>query len=197
MEKMLLQQAQRWGAQGNKFPIFLSVYPQKDENIVFDENKLATTKELRKWLDSIVKGEVKPVLKSDPIPIENDDPVYVAVGKTVKDVAYQADKDVLLEIYAPWCGHCKQLIPTYEKLAKILESVDSIQIAKLNGETNQYAHVANGLMEGYPTLLLFRANHKSDPIRYAGDRTFDDLLKFLKDNADIPFTIPNTEKDEL
>jgi len=195
--KMFLQQAQRWGAQGNKLPIFITIYPTKDENIVFDENKFPTTKELRKWLDSIIKGEVKTVIKSDPIPIENDDAVYIAVGKTVKDIAYQANKDVLLEIYAPWCGHCKQLIPTYEKLAKHLETVESIQIVKINGETNQYAHIANGLMEGYPTLLLFRANHKVDPIRYGGDRSFEDLLKFLKDNADIPFTLPIVTKDEL
>jgi len=75
--------------------------------------------------------------------------------------------------------------------------VESIQIVKINGETNQYAHIANGLMEGYPTLLLFRANHKGDPIRYGGDRSFEDLLKFLKDNAEIPFTLPIVTKDEL
>jgi len=196
--KMFLQQAQRWGAQGNKLPIFLTVFPTKDENLVFDENKFPTTKELRKWLDNVVSGEVKPALKSDPIPVDNEDPVFVAVGKTVKDVVSQSDKDVLLEIYAPWCGHCQQLAPVYEQLAKSLESVESILIAKLNGETNQYAHIANGLMEGYPTILLFPAKRKNDPVRVPGsERSLDALLSFLKTNADIPFTIPHVAKDEL
>lgn len=42
------------------------------------------------------------------------------------------------QIYAPWCGHCQSLEPTYNKLAKHLRSVDSLVIAKMDGTTNEH-----------------------------------------------------------
>ncbi len=47
--------------------------------------------------------------------------------KVVKD----ASKDVLIEFYAPWCGHCKQLEPIYKDLAKKLKSETNLVIAKV------------------------------------------------------------------
>lgn len=42
------------------------------------------------------------------------------------------------QIYAPWCGHCQALEPTYNKLAKHLRSVNSLVIAKMDGTTNEH-----------------------------------------------------------
>jgi thiol-disulfide isomerase/thioredoxin len=39
------------------------------------------------------------------------------VGKSFDEIVYDEKHDVLVEFYAPWCGHCKSLAPKYEELA--------------------------------------------------------------------------------
>lgn len=61
-------------------------------------------------------------MKSEPVPDEQGD-LKVAVGKNFKELVTDADKDVLIEFYAPWCGHCKSLAPKYEELATKVRNV--------------------------------------------------------------------------
>ena len=72
----------------------------------------------------------------------------------------------LVEVYAPWCGHCKSLAPEWKKAAKALKGV--VNIAAVDGTAHQ--GVAQKLkVEGFPTIVVYGAD-KSKPTQYNGGR---------------------------
>jgi len=76
-----------------------------------------TTENILKFFEDFKSGALKATLKSEEIPATQTENVYVLVGKSFPSVVYDETKDVLVEFYAPWCGHCKSLAPKYEELA--------------------------------------------------------------------------------
>lgn len=74
-----------------------------------------------------------------------------------------------LQVYAPWCGHCKSLEPIYKKLAKRFAKVDSVVIAKMDGTENEHPDVE---VKGFPTILFFPAGDSKKAITFSeGDRS--------------------------
>jgi thiol-disulfide isomerase/thioredoxin len=61
------------------------------------------------------------------------------VGSTYDAIVKDPTKDVLLEVYAPWCGYCQQLAPEYARLAGALAGVDSLVLAKVDKDDNEHA----------------------------------------------------------
>ena len=135
------------------------------------------------FVKDFVAGKVEPNLKSDPVPESQDGPVYTVVGLNYNEIVFDDDKDVLLEIYAPWCGHCKQLAPTYEELGALYfnndEFKDKVVVAKVDHPSNEI----DIQIEGYPTIMLFPAGKKDEPITYKGARNLEALNDFIRDNG--------------
>jgi len=120
-------------------------------------------------------------VKSEDVPKEQG-PVTTVVGKTFDKIVNDPTKDVLIEFYAPWCGHCKQLTPKYEDLGKKFKGVDSVVIAKIDATANDYPS-SEFKVSGYPTIFLKPAKAGAKPILYEGAREVDDMYKWVKKNA--------------
>lgn len=73
----------------------------------------------------------------------------------------------LVEFYAPWCGHCKNLAPEWAKAAKALKGV--VRVGAVNMDQDQSVGSPYNI-RGFPTIKIFGAN-KNSPLDYNGGRT--------------------------
>ncbi|KAK0733470.1 protein disulfide-isomerase precursor [Lasiosphaeria miniovina] len=166
----------------DKFPAFAIQETVKNQKFPYDQEKAITLEDIKTFVDDFVAGKVDPSIKSEPIPETQEGPVTVVVAKNYNDIVLDDTKDVLLEFYAPWCGHCKALAPKYEELAALYaksEFKDKVVIAKVDATLNDVPDE----VQGFPTIKLFPAGSKSEAVTYSGARTVEDLIKFIAENG--------------
>jgi len=177
------------------WPAFVIQDAKAGLKFVFDQDKEITTKDLTAFLTDFVADKVEPSLKSEAVPETNDADVKVVVGKNYEEIVLDTEKDVLLEFYAPWCGHCKKLAPIYEELGALVKDIKGITIAKMDATENDIPPKSGFQIEGFPTIKLFKAG-SNEIVEYNGDRSLEDLAQFLKDNASNGATIEVPAKPE-
>lgn len=148
---------------------------------------------LRDFVIAFKKGKLKPIIKSQPVPKNNKGPVKVVVGKTFEEIVMDSKKDVLIEFYAPWCGHCKKMEPDYLALGKKYKSEKNLVIAKMDSTANDVPNDSYKV-EGFPTIYFAPSNSKQSPVKFeGGDRTLEGLSKFIEQHA----TKLSQNRDEL
>jgi len=84
--------------------------------------------------------------------VSNGQIVHTSDANFATDVL-KADKPVLLDFWAEWCGPCKMIAPILDEIAQ--EYQDRVQIAKLNIDENPQTPPKFGI-RGIPTLILFK-----------------------------------------
>ena len=111
---------------------------------------------MEKFARDLLARKLEQYLKSEAVPASNDAPVKVVVAKQFDEIVNDESKDVLIEFYAPWCGHCKALAPEYAKAAGILAEKESpIKLGKVDA-TEEGKLAESHQVRGYPTLKFFR-----------------------------------------
>jgi len=153
---------------------------KNSKNYVLSQEGEYTEAALRQHFTTFFDGTLQPHVKSEEIPDEadNNGPVKVVVGKSFDSIVLDTTKDVLVEFYAPWCGHCKTLAPKYEELGKLFAKDPNVVIAKVDATAND----TPAKVQGFPTLILYRAGDNT-PITFSGEREVKDLEEFIKTNG--------------
>jgi len=190
--------SEKLGLSGQVVPALAIEEMQSGVHYAFDEKTELTTEAISAWVKQFLAKELNPTVKSQPIPEQNDAPVTVLVGLSFDEIVKDPTKDVMVEFYAPWCGHCKKLAPIFDELGTHFKDVNSVVIAKIDATTNDVDARYN--VKGFPTIKFFPANNKNAPLDYNGDRSLDDMIDFIEDNAHVKIVrsgAAEPKKDEL
>jgi len=164
------------------------------KNYLFPHDKAVTAANLESWVSDYIAGRLSANVKSEAEPADNSGPVKVLVGTSFDRIVMDASKDVLVEFYAPWCGHCKTLAPKYEDLGRSFEDAPSVVIAKVDATAND----TPADISGFPTLILYPANDKKNPVTYNGERTAEAIGAWLRTSASTLGGSPDrSDHDEL
>jgi protein disulfide-isomerase A1 len=171
----------KMGLSGNVMPS-VAIETTEGEHFPFPEHKAIKSADLKEWLNQFKAGSLPAHLKSEAVPEKptDDDNVHILVGQNFKDTVFDKDADVLVEFYAPWCGHCKTLTPIYAELATELKDVSGIKIAKVDATANDVPKSFG--VQGFPTIKLVKAGD-NEVVDYNGARTKTGFIDFLKQNA--------------
>ncbi|XP_005391718.1 PREDICTED: protein disulfide-isomerase A2 isoform X2 [Chinchilla lanigera] len=111
--------------------------------------------------------------------VPKEEGVLVLSGRTLS-LALQEHPALLVEFYAPWCGHCQALAPEYSKAATLLAGESApVTLAKVDGPAEPELMKEFGVTE-YPTLKFFRDGNRTHPEEYTGPREAEGIAEWLR-----------------
>jgi len=126
------------------------------------------------------------------------DAVIELTDSNFASTVLKSDEPWLVEFFAPWCGHCKQLAPEWEKAAAALKGkvkLGALDATVHSGKATEYG------VRGYPTIKFFPAGKKGEPEEYDGGRTAEAIIAWASDkfeaNIPPPELIQITDDDKL
>ena len=136
-----------------------------------DQHDVTNEKNVQKFVQDYLDGKVPQHYLTEDLPEDWDkNPVKYLTSKNFDQVAFDKTKNVLVEFYAPWCGHCKKLAPVLDKLAETLiaEGKDDIVVGKIDATINELSH---SRVRSFPTIRLYKKD-ENELAEYNGESKF-------------------------
>eukprot|EP01007_Sphenomonas_quadrangularis_P000934 NODE_179_length_1911_cov_784.242750_g134_i0.p1 GENE.NODE_179_length_1911_cov_784.242750_g134_i0~~NODE_179_length_1911_cov_784.242750_g134_i0.p1 ORF type:complete len:507 (+),score=183.80 NODE_179_length_1911_cov_784.242750_g134_i0:69-1589(+) len=171
------QMAEKMGLSPSKLP---GLAIEDADHLHFVYNGELVSKDIEAWLKEYTDGKLTPTIRSQPIPEppKGEDGLYVAVADNFKQLVMDDSKDVLIEFYAPWCGHCKHLAPVLAEVAETYADDTNIVIAKMDATANDVP-VKGFNVEGFPTMYFIPAGSNGAMQTIESARTQEAIEEFI------------------
>lgn len=136
--------------------------------------------DLKSYVEQRTSGEDSEKKPAEKTEVKEDGEGAAVLQLTSENFPQGIEKGVtFVKFFAPWCGHCKRLLPTWQQLAEKFVGNANIKIAKVDctlGENRDLCSQEN--VNGFPTLFIYRNGEKIS--EYNGSRSLDDLYEFVK-----------------
>ena len=102
--------------------------------------------------------------------------VLKITSENYEEEVLKADKPVIIDFYADWCGPCKMMSPIIDEIAE--EKVDNIKVGKINVDENQELAMKYGVMS-IPTIILIKDGKVEKT--FVGVRNKSEILSAIGD----------------
>ncbi|NWS53326.1 PDIA2 isomerase, partial [Chunga burmeisteri] len=90
---------------------------------------------------------------------------------------------LLVDFYAPWCGHCQRLAPAFAQAAAALRNESgAVRLGKVDAMA-QTALANEFGITSYPTLKLFRDGNRTHPLAYTGRMDTEGIVRWMQRRA--------------
>uniref|UniRef100_A0A0G4HWK3 Thioredoxin domain-containing protein n=1 Tax=Chromera velia CCMP2878 TaxID=1169474 RepID=A0A0G4HWK3_9ALVE len=148
---------------------------------------------LESFVNNVLDGRVPQKLKGQPVPQTQTGPVYELVAETFEAVVMNEQLDVLVMMYAPFCGHSRRLEPLYLQVAERFAKFEHLLIARIDAYNNDRpSRVPGAELNGFPTIRLWPSKSKQAPVDFEGERDPEVIAEFIFSHSSKPMT-----RDEL
>lgn len=103
-----------------------------------------------------------------------------SISMTYEHMTLPNDEPTFALFYAPWCGHCKNVLPTWKELEQKMDG-KHCRVVSVNSEENPDLLEAHGI-KGFPTFkwLPYGMNHPADGEEYNGGRSMENFIEYMQ-----------------
>jgi len=158
------------------------------------EDTTVTEENVRHFVNKYVAGEIGRDYFTEPLPKDWDSKPskYLTAVNFQSLILDSPSKPSLVMWYAPWCGHCKNMMPVWDTMG---ESFPDYIVGKMDATVNEIPGLP--AVHSFPTIKLYRTDGTEG--EYNGERTVEGLTKFLQTDGVYGMAAPDqpVNHDEL
>jgi len=182
----------------NNWPAILIQEPKTKLKYSFKSSEGFDKALIQKFVIDYFDGKLKSFYHSEKLgPRDPNDYLIRMNAYTFEEVALDITKDVFVLFYAEYCKPCRESIPILREIAAEAEPKNKVAIAYIDATLNDIPGKSPfNKIDGFPTLVLFRANRKNEPVLFPTNDYFkEDYIDFITQYSINDITFEKQEAD--